>query len=236
MELAPSRIGGPETGGWLGQLVIFRGDRTNQEYEMPTIPNVWRKGVTEVRLVFSRDAGHSWQPVGDKQVWVPHHEEDNGFDRLAMAGRLIRVGDELRLYYMCFDGDHLTFFRNGDPYYSNRMRTGRTAWAKLRVDGYVSLDADTEGGQLLTKNLRFAGGKLTINMAAPQGAVRVELQDQAGKPLPGFGIDNCIPLSGDGLALPIQWRDSPDLSQHAGQQVRLRFELKNGALYAFQFA
>jgi hypothetical protein len=203
---------------------------------MPTIPNVWRKGVTELRLVTSRDAGRTWQRLGGKQAWVPYHKEDNGFDRLVMPGHLVSAGDEVRLYYPCWDGEHLTFFRNGDPYYSNRMRVGRTAWAKLRKDGYASLDADSGGGELLTKRMRFDGKELTVNLAAPQGALRCELRDGSGQPLKGFAMQDCIPTSGDGVKIPIRWQNSPDLAQHAGRPVQLRFELKNGSLYSFVFA
>jgi hypothetical protein len=97
MDLSATDLGGPRSGAWLGQLVIFHGDRSNTEYEMPTIPNIWCKGTTELRLVVSRDAGRSWQRVSDKQTWLPFHDENHGFDRLVFAGQQVAVGDEMRL-------------------------------------------------------------------------------------------------------------------------------------------
>lgn len=83
---------------WLGQLIIFHSDRTRPQYEMPTIRNVWRKGTTETRLVASRDAGRSWSRVGGKTPWIPHHQAEDGYDRLVFTGSPVRVGDELWIY------------------------------------------------------------------------------------------------------------------------------------------
>lgn len=234
MDLWGQRVGGPKTGAWLGQLWIFHSDRSSPEYQMPTIPNVWRKGTTELRLVLSRDAGRTWQRVADRQVWLPHHEEDNGFDRLVCCGCPIRVGDELRYYYACWNGDHLVFYRDGTPYYSNRLRNGNTAWATLRLDGHVSLDAGADRGQLQTKLLRCNGRDLTVNLAAKQGALRVEVQDEAGRPLPGFALSDCQPITGDGVALPVKWKDHADVASLAGRPIRLRWEWNRGELYSFR--
>src|SRR6185503_8733609 len=70
MDLAAYRLGGTQSGAWLGQLVIFHGDRSDPQFMMPRLKNVWRKGTTELRLVVSRDAGRSWQRVGEKQTWL----------------------------------------------------------------------------------------------------------------------------------------------------------------------
>lgn len=236
MDLWGHRVGGRQTGAWLGQLWIFHSDRSDPQYEMPTIKNVWRKGTTEVRLVMSHDAGKSWQRVSDRDVWLPHHPDDNGYDRLPCLACPVRVGDELRFYYACWNGDHLAFFRDGRPYYPNRMRNSSTAWATLRVDGYVSLDAENDAGTLTTKPMRFDGKALTVNLVAPRGALRAELQDEAGKPLPGFSLADSTPVTGDGISRPVRWKNDPDLKALAGRTVRLRFELKNGALYSFGFA
>ena len=235
MDLWGNRIGGPRTGAWLGQLLIFHSDRTNPEYQTPRMPNVWRKGTTELRLVISRDAGRSWQRVGDHQAWLPHHDEDDGFDRLINGTCPVRVGDEMRYYYSCWNGDHLVFNRDGSTHYPNRLRNNCTAWATLRINGQCSLDANDQGGQLLTKPLRFDNSLLAVNLSAAKGSLRVEVQDDSGNPVEGFASADCVPATGDGLALPVQWRDNRDLRKLAGRAVRLRFELRRGSLYAFQF-
>lgn len=235
MELSAHRVGGPKTGAWLGQLVVFHSDRSDPRFQWPLGDGVWRKGTTEVRLVLSRDAGKSWRRVGGKEAWLPHSADEHGYDRLAFAACPVHVGDELWLYYSAWDGDHLVFNRDGSLYEPGFVRTGRTARATLRRDGYVSLDAGKDGGRLVTKPLRFAGGKLVVNLAAPNGTLRAELQDASGRPLPGFRAADCEAVTGDGVALPVRWRGKSDVRELAGRTVRLRLELINGSLYAFQF-
>jgi hypothetical protein len=202
---------------------------------MPRTTEVWRKGTTELRLVLSRDAGKSWQRVGEKQVWLPCHSEPHGYDRLVFAQSPVRVGDELWLYYTAWDGDHLVYKRDGSLFDPDYLRTGRTARATLRWDGYVSLDAGDRQGVLVTRPLTFRGSECVVNLAAHEGELRAELLDSSGKPLAGFGLDDCVPLRGDGLALPIKWRGSVDLAALAGRTVQIRFALHQAALYAFQF-
>ena len=105
-----------------------------------------------------------------------------------------------------------------------------------RVDGFVSLQAGADGGQLLTKPLVFAGQRLTINfVTSDSGNVRVELQDTDGNPLEDFGLTACSELHGDAIAHVVRWKDGPDVSSLAGKPIRLRFELKHANLFAFQF-
>ena len=66
------------------------------------------------------------------------------------------------------------------------------------------------------------------------GAVQVEIQDEAGKPLEGFALADCRPLMGDDAARVVEWK-SADVGALAGKPVRLRFRLKDAELYALQF-
>jgi len=223
------------SGLWLGQLCIFHGDRTSPQYMMPDRENVWRKGTTELRLVASRDAGKSWQRVGDKQIWLPHSKEKYGYDRLVFPGSPVRVGDELWLYYNVYDGDHLIWNRDGTLFDKQRpSRTGRVALATMRWDGYVSLDAGEETGQLVTKLLRFEGDKLWVNLDASKGALKAELQDEKGKVIPGFALEDCQPAKENGINLSVSWQKGK-LGKLAGRTIRVRFELENASLFAFGF-
>ena len=42
-----------------------------------------------------------------------------------------------------------------------------------------------------------------------------------------------MPLTADQTLLEVKWRGVADVSQLAGQPVRLRFHLRSGALYSF---
>ena len=67
------------------------------------------------------------------------------------------------------------------------------------------------------------------------GDIRVELQDEAGNPMPGYALDDCFPVFGDSLERMLVWKNGRDLSPLEGKPVRLRFVLKDADLYSFQF-
>ena len=106
----------------------------------------------------------------------------------------------------------------------------------VRLDGFVSANAPYRGGELVTKSLTFDGSRLEINFStSAAGGLRVELQDAAGKPLPGYSIADCDVQFGDQVDRVVSWKGSQDLSRLAGKPLRLRIELKDADLYAFQF-
>jgi hypothetical protein len=107
----------------------------------------------------------------------------------------------------------------------------------LRLDGFASAHAPYEGGELVTRPLIFDGRYLTLNHAngAP-GDIRVEIQDAAGVPLPGFDLEACDPIYGDTIERGVTWRGGDgNVGALAGQPVRLRFAMRDADLYAFRF-
>jgi hypothetical protein len=98
-----------------------------------------------------------------------------------------------------------------------------------RLDGFVSLDAGAEGGSATTKPLTFSGGVLRINFEAA-GSLRVQVLDEAGK-----AVAESEPATGDAVSHEVRWTGGADLRKLEGKTVRLRFDLKNAKLYAFQF-
>lgn len=100
-----------------------------------------------------------------------------------------------------------------------------------RVDGFVSASATK--GELITKPLTFEGSKLTLNLLS-KGETRVEVQDENGKAIPGFTLEDNTPLKGDFIDEAVSWKGG-SLSSHAGKPVRLRFALQDAELFALQF-
>jgi hypothetical protein len=105
-----------------------------------------------------------------------------------------------------------------------------------RPDGLVALTVGTESGEALTRPIRFQGRKLVVNArTSGSGTIRVELQDTHGTPVAGFALSDAQALRGDNLAAAITWTNSSDISQLAGQPVRVRFALQDALLFSFHF-
>lgn len=107
----------------------------------------------------------------------------------------------------------------------------------IRLDGFVSLHAPFAGGELTTKPLTFTGRRLSINYAtSAAGSVRVEIQDAAGKPIPGFALDDAPELYGDSTDQIVSWKSGNDVGKLAGQPLRLHFVLHDADVFSFQFS
>ncbi|WP_417385936.1 hypothetical protein [Gimesia sp.] len=106
----------------------------------------------------------------------------------------------------------------------------------LRTDGFVSVNAGSEPGSLLTKPFIFTGSQLNLNFStSAAGSLKVEIQQQDGSPIPGFTMQDCLPVIGDKIDGTVIWKNRPDLAAFAGQPVRLKFQLQECDLYSFQF-
>ncbi len=174
-------------------------------------------------------------------------------DHVGLA-KPILYNDELFFYYA---GSNVSMGSNspGHPMADviNTVRDGQwmahaIGLAKMRLDGFVSMDAYQDGGMLTTRPLVFEGDHLQVNVRAPEkpfgddrfvpspyGTFDVEILDLAGKPLEPFSLAHCDTFTGDKLRHTVTWNGSPDLTALAGEAVSLRFHQRNAALYAFQF-
>lgn len=107
---------------------------------------------------------------------------------------------------------------------------------ELRLDGFVSVHAPYQGGELLTKAFRFSGSKLEINYeSSAAGDIRIEMQDEQGVAIPGFSAGDCIPLFGNEISREVKWSSEANLDSLAGKIVRIRVVMKDADLYSFRF-
>ncbi len=114
---------------------------------------------------------------------------------------------------------------------SNRLRR-----YTLRLDGFVSAHAGGKVGQLKTKPLIFEGSELTINFkTSAAGGIRIELQSEDGKTIPGYSLADCPVIFGDDINRIVEWKNGSNVASLAGRPVRLLIELKDADLYSFQF-
>ncbi len=187
----------------------------------------WRMSPGKVRqteVAVSRDGVH-WRTFPDQPMYLPtgiHVGEFTAVEAMVMGGGLIRRGDRLWHYAVLKSGGH------------DDQDARCLVRCTQRLDGFVSLDGDAEGGRLVTRPLVYAGRRLVLNIAAA-GAARVALTDAGGTPHPGFGLDDCDVIRADSTAHEVRWRSGSDISAFSGTVVRLTIELRGAKLFALQF-
>ena len=107
----------------------------------------------------------------------------------------------------------------------------------LRMDGFVSVNGPLSGGEFITKPLTFTGKELHLNFStSAAGSIHVEIQDAAGKAIPGWSLEDSEELFGDTLDRAARWKTGTDVSALAAKPIRLRFVLKDADLYSLKFA
>ncbi len=176
-------------------------------------------GVSDAILMSSRDGLHfqRWpnafiRPSTEREVWT----DRNNYP----AWGLIETGpEELSIYWT-------------EHYRHPGMRLRRGV---IRKDGFVSLQAAGDVGEVLTRPLKIKGDSLEVNYATDAtGWIRCELCNCEGTPIEGFTLYDSEALFGNELAHRVKWRGG-SLSKLNEDSIRLRIRMENADLYSLQF-
>lgn len=181
----------------------------------------------DVRLYTSRDG-------------VNHTRWENPYVRLGMEGAF----DSKSLYMhtgIALTNGELLQFHTGYSYSHGKTNqrephSGGVGLARSRKDGFISLDADVTGGELVTVPLQASGDRLTVNMDANSGgALKIAVLDAEGHPLPGFDEKDADALWNNDLAKIASWQERAELGDVLDQPVRLKFIGRGVKLFSFRF-
>jgi hypothetical protein len=174
----------------------------------------------DVQLAVSRDSIH-FTRVGDRSPFLPLGPIGS-WDRfnLSLANNdPIPAGDELRFYYSGRMYRHSPY---GGP--DKGEEKSGIGFATLKRDRFVALEASFDGGEIVTKLLKFKNTALHLNAQADFGEIIVELLDAKDKV-----IARSKPIQRDSLDIPVKW--AGDIEESDGP-VRLRLKLTNARLFA----
>lgn len=182
--------------------------------------------INDLKLAFSRDGFHFSR--GSYRNFLASSRKKGSWDYGYLHpanGICVVVGDELYFYYSAFSGKSPAF---GYHKYSG----GAVGVAKLRRDGFAAMCDHGCGGSLLTEKLEYSGKYFFVNVNCKEGELKVELLDTDGNVVPGYSIDECIPVQVNATKCRVMWKNHPVL-QEIPEVIQVRFTLKNAKLYSF---
>jgi hypothetical protein len=143
----------------------------------------------------------------------------------------IQMGDELWFYFSGKNQDHAGQLNTG----AQKLRSG-IGRAVFRLDGFVSLDTDYRGGEIITPLIKFKGKSLELNMqTSGGGSAFIEILDENNRPIKGFTSKDALPLNGNSVRMPVKWRQTENVSKLSGKAIKLRIVMQDCKLFAFQF-
>ena len=184
-----------------------------------------------IQLTYSRD-GQNWQRGGNRKVFLPLADQPGSFDWgfMHVAHAPLVVGDAIYIFYDGHGHDHRHHLPAGIT-----QLAGGIGLARLRLDGFVSLDAGATEGSITSRPFVFEGSRLMINADAHGGQARVAILDADGQPLAGFDYKDCDALQADEIHHTVTWDGKSDVEPLEGKEVKLQFYLRRAKLFSFGF-
>ena len=203
---------------------LYNLDAVGYESLMLGLFSIWhsnagknRPKINDIMLGFSRDGFHWDRPF--REAVMPLSDDPkawNWANSQSVGGGCLIVGD--RLYF----------------YASGRNSTeDTTGLAFMRRDGFSSMEAGENEGVLTTRPVVFKGRYLFVNVDSDNGSLTAEVLDKDGNVIAPYTKENAVPVAADKTLQAVTWKGADDLSPVSGKPVRVRFHLKNSALYAF---
>ncbi len=138
---------------------------------------------------------------------------------------LIVTEKEIRLYSCATAKEH-AIFEDDSPQKSAILMH------RLRLDGFVYLDAPSGTGWLKTRAMLVQGNRLSFNVQVPDGQLRVGVKDADGNPIPGLALEDCRPCSADSTEWVPRWKGAAHFGRLQGKAVQLELQISGGRLYA----
>ena len=206
-------------------------------------------GLGHFRLAFSHNAVNWRRPKG-RPAWLElgqPGEFDAGF--MVPGMNFLEQGDEVWMYYSGCPFEHgmglnQDFSLDTNVPLSDYFGLWKIGLIKIKRDRYASLaatyisrfdmDPDAHGSAPLFIHPEHP--QLFINACCPHGAIRVALGERGKQDnLPGFSFEDCVPVAGDSVRVPVRFRNRSMADIPPGKAFSLRFEISRGEIFGYEF-
>lgn len=193
----------------------------------------------ETQFAFSRD-GREFRRLADRAPFIPLGPNGAWDDGCIYVRKPFVHNGKIWFYYLGAN------WRHGveDLLLEGKNAEAAVGLATLPLDGFVSLDAGPNPGTATTPVLVFKGEQLLVNFEDSQkgsagvdhaSSLRAEILNPTGKAVKGFNIQDAEPVIHTGERQRVSWNGGVALGSLEGQPIRLRFHLRNGKFYSFEF-
>ncbi|MAE66281.1 MAG: hypothetical protein CMJ18_18580 [Phycisphaeraceae bacterium] len=188
-------------------------------------------------LCYSRD-GRAWQRIGYRPILDAAPDSwKNG--PCALPLQPIVRGDEIFVFYYGKNRGKTW----GEPTTDGKDVTrSALGLAKGRRDRWAGMRPKHFAGELTTRLVSIAHDELHVNADASDGSLRIEILDYENRPIEGFTLDDCDPITGDRLGHAVTWHGGADLKPiigtarrqpKVGRGLKFRFVMEKAALFSF---
>ena len=200
-----------------------------RHFPEPPVGKYGNDGLVDIQMAASRD-GIKWTRLSREPYVALGTEDELDCASLYMAVGMLRRGGKIFQYYGGYQVSH------GTPE-KPESRIGSICRLEQRLDGFVSADANLEGGEFTTLPLVFSGSRLVLNVnLSTMGTCKVEILNRQGHALPGYTLAQSDEIGGNHVEKTVSWKGKSDLRALRGQTIRLRVLMRAGKLFAFQFS
>jgi hypothetical protein len=226
MELCPLQV----EGGYVGMASYY--DASNK--------------TISLEMAASRDGIHWWRP--DRRISLPNPPlGDYGGGMMWQMHQPIVEKGKMFIYYGGAQGLHgeiydsraLPRIEAGGETVSGRQTPTlpfnsalcRAFWNFDRLWALVPSAGGPTVGEAVTRFEKPEGGKLAVNVLVRKGGeFLAQLEDESGRPIPGFTAGDCKSVTGDHHQLFVTWKGGQKAPANA---VHIRFFLKSAFLYGY---
>jgi len=204
-----------------------------------------------VKLVYSRD-GKTWEHLNNRHLFIKMGDREEWDEFItAMPSKPIEAGDELLIYYGGARNHHDWWITGGveglDVPEANDISLVDygIGLARMRLDGFASLDTGVRPGILITRHFISTGTQLEINASCdPGGSITAEVVDAFDEVIKGFSREECDVFTGDNVRHVFTWKGQNNLPEVPGVRVvypepetkrlrKIRFFINKASLYSF---
>jgi hypothetical protein len=207
----------------IGTLWIYHTDVENMDFYKMT-------GYQEPEFTHSRGS-YCWHRTAQGCAWIRVEEDKSRFDsgQIQPASSPVFLDDEIRYYYV---GTRTRHGRSQQPWKDPSKPTAGVGMASCKPDRFVGVTAKS-AGRILTRPFWTETPRFCVNANVRKGGqLRAEIIESGGNAIPGFGLADSVPASGDSTSHVLAWKGAPDMSVLANREMRVRVECRNTTLFS----